>query len=65
MYKNPKVELVLTAILNDGIKMSEQDFADLAIACADQAGMSVRDQSLFEQLLTATVENLKHRRSQS
>ena len=65
MYKNPKVELVLTAILNERIAMTEQDFADLAVAAADQAGLSVRDQSLFEQLLTAAVEGQKHRRGES
>lgn len=62
MYKH-KTELVLTAILNENLQFTAQDFADLALACADQAGMSLTDQSLFEQLLTAAVEEQKHRRT--
>lgn len=62
MYKNWKVDRVFELLVEHGIHMNEQDFADLAVAAADQAGMSTRDQSLFEQLLTAAVEERKSAR---
>ncbi len=57
--KNHKAEVALEFAA--GLKMTERDFADLAILAADQAGLSTTDQSLFEQLLTAAVESRKHR----
>ena len=67
MYKNEKVSILLglTGVESDlfeSLEFTEQDFADLAIAAADQAGMSARDQSLFEQLLTAAVAERKNAR---
>jgi len=60
MSDNPKVEISLKLIQK--LDMTVQDFADLAVACADQAGMCLRDQKLFRELLTMSIENNKHMR---
>jgi hypothetical protein len=57
-YDNPKMKDVLA--LCYGLGFTERDYAELAIVAADQAGLSARDQGLFEQLLTAALENHKH-----
>lgn len=60
-YENRKVNDVIDKLVV--MEFTEQDFADLAVAAADQAGLSRSDQSLFKQLLTAAIEESKHRRT--
>ncbi len=60
-YKNKKVNAVIYERLRD-LEFTESDFADLALACADQAGMTLRDQKLFEQMLVMALEENKHKR---
>ena len=62
-YKNWKVERAFELLAEHGIHMTEQDFADLAIASADQAGLHPRDQHLFNLLLTAAIDTAKNKRS--
>lgn len=62
MYDNDKVNRVLSLLAAHGLDFTRQDFADLAIACADQAGLEERDQKLMRQLIESTIENAKHGR---
>jgi hypothetical protein len=62
-YGNKKVDAVIyNGKRLDDLQFEAQDFADLAVACADQAGMSAPDQRLFKQLLDNAVEDGKHKR---
>lgn len=48
-YDNPKVITALTLV--SGLKMTEADFCDLAIACLDQGGISARSQEIVSKMI--------------
>lgn len=47
-YENKKVTRVLDESCSD---FSEEDFVDLAMACLDQAGVRLSDQSQIEKIV--------------
>lgn len=65
MYKNWKVERLFELLVENDLGMTERDFADLALAAADQAGMPMLDQSLFETRLTQMLRDRQERARKS
>lgn len=53
-YPNTKVDALIAGQISIDSSWSERDFADLALAAADQAGCSVGDQLYIEGILRDT-----------
>lgn len=56
-YGNSKVDRIIDMCG----ELDERDFADLAVACADQAMLSVRDQDDLRHKLESALEEFERR----
>ena len=58
-YPNWKVDALIAGRISIDSSWTERDFADLALAAADQSGMSMRNQDRVAELVHATRQRIR------